>query len=84
MNLPLNRTGVFFRGGSIVVGQDVERNTEQSRSLPMTIHVFLDRDEKALGQLYMDDGSSIGKTKQIFYGPYHHITTFLQLRSCGK
>ena len=65
-----------------MVGQ--VRNTEQSRSLPMTIHVFLDRDEKAFGQLYMDDGSSIGKTKQIFYGPYYHITTFLQLRSCGK
>ena len=68
----------------VIVGQDVERNTEQSRLLPMTIHVFLDRDEKAFGQLYIDDGSSIGITKQIIYGPYLHITTFLQLRSCGK
>ena len=61
LQLPLNKTGVFFRGGSIVFGQDVERNSEQSRLLPMTVNVFLDEEEKADGQLYMDDGSSIGK-----------------------
>ena len=27
----------------------------------MTLNVFLDEEEKADGQLYMDDGSSIGK-----------------------
>ena len=27
----------------------------------MTVHVFLDEDENAEGQLYMDDGSSIGE-----------------------
>ena len=65
LQLPLNRTGVFFRGGSIIVGQDVERNSEHSRLLPITFHVFLDQDERAEGDLYMDDGSSIGETLVI-------------------
>jgi len=67
LHLPLNRTGVFFRGGSIIIGQDVGRNSEQSRLLPMTVHVFLDQDEKAEGQLYLDDGSSIDPVETEAY-----------------
>merc|ERR1711974_517623 len=32
---------------------------EVTLQLPMTVHVFLDEEEKAEGQLYMDDGYSI-------------------------
>ena len=37
------------------------RNSEQSRLLPITFHAFLDQEETAEGQLYIDDGSSIGE-----------------------
>ena len=43
----------------------MERNSEHSRLLPITFHVFLDQDERAEGDLYMDDGSSIGETLVI-------------------
>merc|ERR1712130_597259 len=67
LQLPLNRTGVFFKGGSIIAGQDVGRNSEQSRLLPITFHVFLDQEEAAEGQLYMDDGSSIDPLENEAY-----------------
>ena len=60
IHLPLNITGVFLRGGSIIPTQRTATNTAQARLLPMHLHVFLDDQEEAHGQLYLDDGASIG------------------------
>ena len=45
-----------------MVGQQPGKNTVQSRSLPMHLHVFLDGKEQAEGRLYRDDGESLGRS----------------------
>ena len=59
VELPLTKTGVFFRGGSIIPTQQPGVNTEKSRENPLDIFVFLNENGTAVGDLYLDDGDSI-------------------------
>ena len=59
IELPLEKTGVFFRGGSVIPAQQPGGNTAKSRQNPLDIFVFLNENSSAQGELYVDDGESI-------------------------
>merc|ERR1719397_848961 len=59
MNLPLDKVGVYFRGGSIIPTQTPGPNTLHSRNNPFQLYVFLDEETSAEGQLFFDDGDSV-------------------------
>ncbi|KAI9926969.1 hypothetical protein MW887_003349 [Aspergillus wentii] len=56
---PLGHIPVYVRGGSILPLQQAKLTTTESRNTPWDILVALDKDGKASGDLYLDDGVSV-------------------------
>merc|ERR1719402_752229 len=65
--LPLDATGVFFRGGSVIPAQLPATTTVVSRGNPFVLYVFLDDDRSAAGQLFYDDGDSVATVEDERY-----------------
>ncbi|XP_022245024.1 sucrase-isomaltase, intestinal-like [Limulus polyphemus] len=53
---------IHIRGGFILPAQDPGLNTAESRKNPMSLLVYL-KDGQAVGDLFWDDGVSVGKKK---------------------
>ncbi|KAE8397719.1 glycosyl hydrolases family 31-domain-containing protein [Aspergillus pseudonomiae] len=58
-NAPLGHIPVFVRGGSVLPLQQPALTTRDARQSPWDVLVALDRDGKATGDLYLDDGVSV-------------------------
>uniref|UniRef100_A0A674JS39 Maltase n=1 Tax=Terrapene triunguis TaxID=2587831 RepID=A0A674JS39_9SAUR len=74
LSAPLEHINLHIRGGYIIPWQDPAKNTFYSRQNSMGLTVALDDNGFAHGQLYWDDGNSIGKI-QIF----HTLTYVIRL-----
>uniref|UniRef100_A0A674JZ89 Maltase n=1 Tax=Terrapene triunguis TaxID=2587831 RepID=A0A674JZ89_9SAUR len=61
LSAPLEHINLHIRGGYIIPWQDPAKNTFYSRQNSMGLTVALDDNGFAHGQLYWDDGNSIGK-----------------------
>lgn len=59
IDAPLGHIPVYIRGGSILPTQDPSYTTTESREGDWGLIVALDKDSKASGDLYVDDGESI-------------------------
>lgn len=57
----LDEIGVFYRGGRVYPAQEASLNTQTSRVKPFQFIVALDESQGATGDIYWDDGESIGK-----------------------
>ncbi|CAH1964832.1 unnamed protein product [Acanthoscelides obtectus] len=59
INVEKGESPAFYRGGSIIVTRDRDvMSTEDGKRLPVTVYVNLNKDLKATGKLYNDDGVS--------------------------
>ena len=58
--LPLEDIGVHVRGGTVVPAQTPGLNTSATRLLPFELIVALDAAGAAAGELFLDDGESLG------------------------
>ena len=65
----LTATNVHVRGGRIIPMQEAAMTTTAARATPFTLLVALDKDGKASGSLYLDDGvqEKLEKTTTISY-----------------
>lgn len=61
VDAPLDTIPLFIRGGCILPAQEVSDTTESSRKKPFHLVVVLDDRDTAKGELYWDDGDSLGK-----------------------
>ncbi|KAL2812415.1 glycosyl hydrolases family 31-domain-containing protein [Aspergillus granulosus] len=59
IDAPLGHIPVFVRGGSVLSLQQPALTTRDARQSPWDILVALDKDGKASGDLYLDDGESV-------------------------
>lgn len=66
---PLDRgIPAFQRGGSIIPRRNrPRRSSSQMVNDPFTLHVALDSDQRAEGDLYLDDGASFDHLKGVFH-----------------
>lgn len=60
LNAPLDTIPLLLRGGCILPVQDPGVTTTSSREKPFGLLVALDDEENANGELYWDDGDSLG------------------------
>ncbi|KAL6077361.1 Glucan 1,3-alpha-glucosidase [Balamuthia mandrillaris] len=68
VDTPIDKIAVFQRGGSILVRKDrPRRSSAQMKDDPYTIVVALDDQNKASGELYVDDGSSYDYLRGEFH-----------------
>ena len=56
---PLGHIPVFLRGGSVVPVQEPGMTTRECRASPWGLVVALDGEQRAEGELYLDDGESL-------------------------
>lgn len=61
LDAPLDTIPLFVRGGCILPAQEVGVTTESSRKKLFNLIVALDERENAKGELYWDDGDSLGE-----------------------
>ena len=63
VSVPMNldEIGVYYRGGRVYPAQEAAMNTLASRTKPFQFIVALDDSQAATGDLYWDNGDSIGK-----------------------
>lgn len=75
---------VFIRGGSVIPIQKAGNTTRTSRQQPWSLIVALDKDGKAEGDLYLDDGINVVQeaTKEIHVSPFSPRTFPLGVRLC--
>jgi len=67
IQLKLDNIPIFYRGGSIVPTQErLRRSTSQMTSDPYTLTIALDKESKAKGTLFVDDGHSFNYQKGDF------------------
>jgi alpha-glucosidase (family GH31 glycosyl hydrolase) len=66
-NISIDRIILARRGGSIIVGHPPKQTTTAQRKEDFILTVYLDKHEKASGELYWDDGESIDN---ILLGDY--------------
>ena len=59
---PFDFVNVHVHGGKIIPTQQPAANTELSKQNPFGLIVALDANGEASGNLYLDDGDSIGKS----------------------
>lgn len=57
----MDRIPLLIRGGSILPAQKPDATTTESRKNKFELLVALDEGGNATGELYWDDGDSIGK-----------------------
>ncbi len=62
---------MFLRGGIILPRQQSAMNTVKARLNPMNLIIALDRQEKAQGNLFWDDGESIDTYQTSNYNYFH-------------
>lgn len=67
---PIDRIPLLVRGGSILPAQKPGVTTTESRKNDFELLVALDETGNAKGELYWDDGDSLGK---IYFILYHYI-----------
>lgn len=63
---PVDKIPLIIRGGSIIPAQKSNTTTTTSRKNKFELLVALDEAGNAKGELYWDDGDSIGKYLFIF------------------
>uniref|UniRef100_A0A8C3HWM7 Maltase n=1 Tax=Chrysemys picta bellii TaxID=8478 RepID=A0A8C3HWM7_CHRPI len=73
LSAPLEHINLHIRGGYIIPWQDPANNTFYSRQNSMGLTVALDDNGSAQGQLYWDDGNSIGKETTYGIFPHHNL-----------
>ena len=80
---------VFFRGGSIIPLQHLEKNTKLMNSIDFGLFVILDRQNSsayAKGSLYLDSGDSLDPVKNGQYNFYNfeakNVSFFLTKMLC--
>lgn len=61
MSAPIDKIPLLLRGGSILPAQKPSTTTTESRKNYFELLVALDEADHATGELYWDDGDSIGK-----------------------
>jgi alpha-glucosidase len=59
LDAPLEHIPVHVRGGSIIASQVPGNTTNTTRSNPWSVLAALDADQRAEGELYLDDGVSL-------------------------
>jgi len=59
LHAPLGHIPIHIRGGSVIPTQAPSATIRDSRKNPFGLLVALDKDSKADGQLYLDDGESV-------------------------
>jgi len=62
LDADLPKIPLHFRGGNIIPTQDLkngDQTTADGRKNNMTLGVFLDEEDAAVGELYLDDGESV-------------------------
>lgn len=64
---PLNTIPLFVRGGCVLPVQEPSLTTTLSREKPFSLLVALDEQENAKGELYWDDGDSLGIVFFFFF-----------------
>jgi alpha-glucosidase len=81
---PLEHINVHVRGGSILPLQEPGYTTTETRANPWGILVALDSDQKAKGDLYLDDGESLvpNATKILNVSELAWTLRRFPLRSC--
>jgi alpha 1,3-glucosidase len=58
---------VYIRGGKIVPQfSQAGMSTKEMLGTPLTLHIALDGEQKAAGELYLDDGETYNYTKGVF------------------
>lgn len=69
LSAPTTHQPIHIRGGYIIPTQKAGNTTKTSRQNPWNLIVALDKDSKAWGQLYLDDGLSIKQeaTKEVVF-----------------
>eukprot|EP00833_Pecoramyces_ruminatium_P004219 jgi/Orpsp1_1/1178251/evm.model.c7180000064589.1 len=70
LDAPLEHIPVHLRGGFVIPTQGPKLNVYENRNSPFGLIVALDENNKASGELYLDDGSSMdikGKKSEIKY-----------------
>lgn len=77
MTAPLDFIHVHVVGGNVLPTQEPARNTEAARLNPLGVIVALDDGGSAVGDLFYDDGDSIGMIIQNFK---HFLQFYGQLR----
>ena len=63
LNAPIDTIPLLVRGGCILPVQEPSVTTTLSRQKPFGLYIALDEQENAKGELYWDDGDSLGKYK---------------------
>ncbi|KAK8890460.1 hypothetical protein M9Y10_035236 [Tritrichomonas musculus] len=74
---------VFIRGGKIFATfSEVGKNVNETLSKPLTLHVALDQNGRASGDIYLDDGHSFNFTQgELFLKHYSFIKGTLKMRN---
>jgi lysosomal alpha-glucosidase len=67
VSAPMDFVPLYIRGGSILPHQESAMNTMISRQKPMYLIVALDKNERADGNLFWDDGDSIDTYENSMY-----------------
>uniref|UniRef100_A0A8C9UM29 Sucrase-isomaltase, intestinal n=1 Tax=Spermophilus dauricus TaxID=99837 RepID=A0A8C9UM29_SPEDA len=62
---PLNHINLHVRGGYILPLQEPALNTHLSRQNPLGLIIALDENNEASGELFWDDGESIGESNRL-------------------
>ncbi|EGW32344.1 Glucoamylase 1 precursor [Spathaspora passalidarum NRRL Y-27907] len=66
LDAPLGHIPLHIRGGHILPTQEPGYTTTESRKNPFGLLVALDKDGKAAGKLYLDDGESLNVTESLY------------------
>lgn len=69
---PMDSINVHVRGGNVIPTQEPAVNTQISRNNPVGLIIALDNSDQAKGQLFYDDGNSIGSIENERY----HLAEF--------
>eukprot|EP00743_Colponemidia_sp_Colp-15_P001390 GILK01001525.1.p1 GENE.GILK01001525.1~~GILK01001525.1.p1 ORF type:complete len:894 (-),score=148.33 GILK01001525.1:161-2842(-) len=66
---PIDHLPVHIRGGSVIPRHQIgaSLSTAESRQMPLTLLVALDKDQRASGALFLDDGESLDTIDKDLY-----------------
>ncbi|CAF0745626.1 unnamed protein product [Didymodactylos carnosus] len=78
---PLDTIPIFLRGGYIIPTQEFANNTVYSRQKPFGLIIVLNSEGNAEGDLFYDDGDSIGtvQKRQYYYAQFKWSKTEMKL-----
>lgn len=81
----LDTVPIYYRGGSIISRKDTSRGSSvQTYNDPITLYLFLDADQKAEGNLFIDDYASFNYTENKYlYVKFTYREYVLEWRKIG-